>query len=567
MSSLEAASPAAASDPFSRQGPPRGLSIGDYLIRRLQDYGLRDLFGIPGDYILTFYGMLEKSPLNVVGCTREDCAGFAADAYARINGLGAVCVTYCVGGLSVCNSIAGAYAEKSPVVVITGSPGLGERVNNPLLHHKVRDFRTQYEVFEKLCVACTELVDPVTAFREIDRVLDTVVRYKRPGYIELPRDMVDLVPHIGHSYQRAEAPRDSHAADEAADEAAELLARAKKPLILAGVEIHRFGLQDKVLALAERLQIPIAATILGKSVIPETHPLFIGLYEGAMGRAQVTQYVEESDCVLLLGAFMTDLNLGIFTANLDPKKCVYVTSEQLRIRHHHYHGVDLGDFLARLASRPLRTETRPIPADIRPPQPPFVLQADAPLTSRRIVARLDEQIEDNTIVIADIGDSLFAASELTIRQRTEFISPAYYTSMGFSTPAAVGALTARPKSRVVTICGDGAFQMTGMELSTIVRHGHAPIVIVLDNGGYGTERFLHAGEWKFNDIHGWKYSLIPALLGGGVGYEVRTEGEFDAALTRAWADRTQLSLIHAHVPRMDASEPLRRLAERLSQVV
>ncbi len=127
-----------------------GISIGQYLIRRLQDYGVRDVFGIPGDYVLTFYDLLDESPIRVVGCTREDCAGFAADAYARINGMGAVCVTYCVGGLSLCNSIAGAYAEKSPVVVISGSPGLGERINNPLLHHRVRDFRTQFEVFEKI---------------------------------------------------------------------------------------------------------------------------------------------------------------------------------------------------------------------------------------------------------------------------------------------------------------------------------------------------------------------------------------------------------------------------------
>src|SRR5690606_35837522 len=147
------------------------LSIGQYLIRRLQEYGIRDLFGIPGDYVLSFYSMLEKSPIRVIGCTREDCAGFAADAYARINGMGALCVTYCVGGLSVCNSIAGAYAEKSPVVVISGAPGLKERINNPLLHHKVRDFRTQHDVFDELCVAPTESSDPVTAFREIDRVL------------------------------------------------------------------------------------------------------------------------------------------------------------------------------------------------------------------------------------------------------------------------------------------------------------------------------------------------------------------------------------------------------------
>jgi indolepyruvate decarboxylase len=547
--------------------PERGLSIGQYLIRRLQDYGIRDVFGIPGDYILTFYGLLEKSPLRVVGCTREDNAGFAADAYARVHGMGCVAVTYCVGGLSVCNSVAGAYAEKSPVVVISGAPGLSERVNNPLLHHKVRDFHTQLEVFEKLCIAGTELDDPVVAFREIDRVLDAAARFKRPVYIELPRDMVEVVPHIAHAFHPAQHEADPQVLAEAADEAAALLAKAKRPMILAGVEIHRFGLQDKVLVLAEKHQLPIAATILGKSVVPEKHPLYIGLYEGAMGHSEVTRFVEESDCVLVLGAFMTDLNLGIFTAQLDPARCVYVTSEQLRIRHHHYLQVPLGDFLDQLNARKIRVTRREIPAELRPQKPSFKLEADATLTIRRLIARIDQAIDDNTIVIADIGDALFAASELTIHQRTDFLSPAYYTSMGFSVPAALGALTARPTARVLVICGDGAFQMTGMELSTIVRHGYSPIVIVLDNRGYGTERFLHPGDWQFNEIHPWKYHALPDLLGGGKGYEVRTEGQFDAALTKAWNDKSGLSLIHAHIPIGDASDALKRLTERLSKRV
>ncbi|MDX1947049.1 MAG: thiamine pyrophosphate-binding protein [Pirellulaceae bacterium] len=562
MSRLEAPSPA---HPASHPPPAaRGLSIGQYLIRRLQDYGIRDMFGVPGDYILTFYGMVEHSPIRMINCTREDGAGFAADAYARINGMGAVCTTYCVGGLSVCNSVAGAYAEKSPVVVISGSPGLEERVNNPLLHHKVRDFRTQAEVFEKLCIAVTELTDPVVACREIDRVLDLAARYKRPVYIELPRDQVDVVPHISHAYHPSQTQQEPLVADEAAEEAAGLLSKAQRPVIIAGVEIHRFGLQDKLLAFAERHKLPIAATILGKSVVPEKHPLYIGLYEGAMGHAEVTKFVEESDCVMLLGAFMTDLNLGIFTANLDPARCIYVTSEQLRIRHHHYHHVPLEAFLDKLAARGMTIAQRDIPAALRPQRPPFQIEPSAPLKIRRIIDRLDEQIDDQTIVIADIGDALFAASELTTHLRTEFISPAYYTSMGFGVPASVGALSARPKSRVLAICGDGAFQMTGMELSTIVRYGYSPIVIVLDNRGYGTERFLHHGQWAYNDINPWRYHKLPDILGGGTGYEVRTEGEFDAAINRAWNDRSGFSLIQAHIPIGDASDALRRLTERLS---
>ena len=350
---------------------PSGISISQYLIRRLQEYGIQDLFGIPGDYILAFYTQLEQSQINVVGCTREDCAGFAADAYARVHGMGALCITYCVGGLSVCNSIAGAYAEKSPVVVISGSPGLSERTSNPLLHHKVRDFRTQIDVFEKLCVATTELTDPVTAFREIDRVLDACARYKRPVYIEIPRDMVDVVPQIGHAFQQPDAISDPGALAEAVAETRELLQHAERPLILAGVEVHRFALQDQLLSLAESTQIPIAATLLGKSVVRETHPLYVGLYEGAMGQQRVTDYVEDSDCILLLGTFMTDINLGIFTANLDPSRCIYATSEQLRIRHHHYHHIQLQDFLQQLIDAPPQPASRPIPTPrIRRPEPP-----------------------------------------------------------------------------------------------------------------------------------------------------------------------------------------------------
>lgn len=544
--------------------PTAQLSIGEYLIRRLQDYGLRDLFGIPGDYVLGFYSLLEHSPIRVIGCCKEDHAGFAADAYARINGLGAVCVTYCVGGLSLANSVAGAYAEKSPVLVISGAPGCCERPNNPLLHHKVKDFRTQFEVFEKLCVACADLTDATTAFREIDRVLDAVTRYKRPGYIELPRDMVKVIPQVTHEFRKTEPTSNPEALHEAVAEASKLLTEAQRPLILAGVEIHRFGLQDQLIALAEKLQIPIAATILGKSVVSEKHPLYVGLYEGAMGLDEVTQYVEESDCVLLLGTFMTDINLGINTANLDPGRCIYATSEQLRIRHHHYHDVLLPDFIAELTAARPRVVHRAMLKRPKQNGGIFQLRPNEPMTIARLIARLDESLDDNTIVVSDVGDALFASTELTMHGRTEYIGPAYYTSMGYAVPASLGASVARPNTRTVALVGDGAFQMTGQELSTIIRHGFHHICIVLDNKGYGTERFLHPGD--FNEINPWRYHKLPEVYGGGRGYEVRTEGEFDLALGRAW-NEPGVSLIQVHLPVTDKSQALGRLAERLSKKV
>ncbi|MCI0335192.1 MAG: thiamine pyrophosphate-dependent enzyme [Planctomycetes bacterium] len=543
------------------------FSIGEYLIRRLQDYGIGDVFGIPGDYVLSFYTMLEQSPINTVGCTREDCAGFAADAYARVHGMGALCVTYCVGGLSVCNSIAGAYAEKSPVVMITGSPGLRERIHNPLLHHMVRNFRTQYDVFEKLCCAGTELNDSLDAFSEIDRVLATCARYKRPVYLEIPRDMVHVRPQIVPRYKQPELRSDTLALDEAVTETVARIESAQQPVFLLGVEIHRFGLQEEAVRLAEESGIPMAATMLGKGVVAETHPLYMGLYEGALGREEVTKYVEASDCVLMLGTFMTDINLGIYTAELNLADCIYATSEQLRVGYHHYHDVRLEDFVRALAAR------RPRPKNPIPPAPtdfwkePFTLRPADRITVTRLMDRLDEQLEDGTVVIADVGDALFGATELTTRGKTEFISPAYYTSMGFAVPAALGVHVARPDARVVAIVGDGAFQMTGMELSNLVRHKFPTVVIVLDNKGYGTERLLHPGDWRFNDIHPWHYHRLSEVLGGGKGYLIRTEGEFDLALKAAWKDRAGPSILQVLIDPQDCSRALANMAARMSKTV
>src|SRR2546426_1268885 len=246
-------------------------SIGEYLIQRLYAHGVRHVFGIPGDYVLGFYEQLLHSPLSIVTTCDEQGAGFAADAYARVRGLGAVCITYCVGGLKVANSTAEAFAEKSPVVVISGAPGIKEREKNPLLHHKVREFDTQKKAFEQLTIASTVLSDPQTAFQEIDRVLHTALRFKRPVYIELPRDLVAApgIPH--HRPPEIHERSDPKTLRAALAEAEAMINAAKKPVIIADVEVHRFGLPDVLVKLAEKTNIPVAATLLGKSVIGEQH--------------------------------------------------------------------------------------------------------------------------------------------------------------------------------------------------------------------------------------------------------------------------------------------------------
>jgi indolepyruvate decarboxylase len=544
-------------------------SIGEYLIQRLHAHGVRHVFGIPGDYVLGFYEQLLHSPLQIINTCDEQGAGFAADAYARLRGLGAVCVTYCVGGLKVANTTAEAFAEKSPVIVISGAPGIRERAHNPLLHHKVRDFDTQKKVFEQLTVASAVLDDPQTAFQEIDRVLAAALRYKRPAYIELPRDVVALPGRPHYQPRRAPDVSNRHSLRAALADASEMINAARHPVILADVELHRFGLQPQLLQLARRTGIPVAATLLGKSVIGEQHPFYLGVYEGAMGREDVRRVVESSDCLILLGAFLTDINLGVFTARLDPARSIYATSEKLSVRYRNYEDVRFPDFVRGLQRAKLRR--RRLGGWLHPAQlssklfPPAPMRPHAPLTVRRLFERLNAFLRDDTIVICDVGEALFGAADLYIHRGTDFLGPAYYASMGFAVPAGIGAQLANPRLRPLVLVGDGAFQMTGVELSTALRYHLDPIVIVLNNRGYGTERPMQDGP--YNDVQPWQYHRVPEVLGGGRGFLIRTESELNDALAIAAKPTGGFCLLEVLLDPQDHSPALQRLTRRLGKKI
>lgn len=544
------------------------MTIGRYLIHRLESLGLGHIFGIPGDYVLSFYDELVNSKIKIVGTCAELGAGYAADAYARVNGLGAICVTYSVGGLSTVNAVAGAYAEKSPLVVISGAPGLRERARSPLLHHRVGDFNTQRLIFDHITVASASLEDPSHAMQQIDQCLDACVRYKRPVYLEIPRDMVNE-PCVGPTpIPRAAPSSDARALAEAVREASDLLRKAKRPLILAGIELHRFGLQKQLLDFAKRTGYPIAATLLSKSIISEKHPQYLGIYEGRMGKESVRKAVETADCLLILGAMMTDIDLGIFTANINVERTIDANSERISISRHSYSEIQLGDFIASLSRArlgPPGAPRRPWVTARHPKAPPPFRAKNTPMTVLRLFERIDSFIDENNVVICDIGDSLFGAADLTIHRGTEFISNAYYTSMGFAIPAALGAQIARRELRPLVFVGDGAFQMTGHELSSIARQKLNPIIVVLNNKGYTTERFIHEGP--YNDIPDWAFHQWPQIVGSGVGFNVKTEIDFENALTTAKANTSSFSILNVHLQPLDHSAALGRLGAKMGKLV
>ena len=322
------------SDRPSPNSFPAKMPLGQFLFEYLYRRGVRHSFGLPGDFALPTFAWLEKSKIRSITMTHEPSAGFAADAYSRINGIGLVCVTYCVGGLNVLNAIAGAYAEKSPVVVVSGAPGRKDREKDPLLHHKVKTFETQRRVYDEVTVASTVLLDEQPAASEIVRCVDACVCHKRPVYIEVPHDMVDREIPVNGIAVRAPAESDPHALEAALEETLALIRAAKKPVILAGVELARYRTARLAVRMAEQMNIPIAADLLSKSAIPENHPLYIGVYGGAMSSDEhVRKYVESADCVLMLGTFITDMNMGIYTAKLDRRRTVLATTERVSVQY------------------------------------------------------------------------------------------------------------------------------------------------------------------------------------------------------------------------------------------
>lgn len=532
-------------------------TVSQFLIERLTSSGVKAIFGVPGDYILGTYKKIEDCPdIELVGVTDEAHAGFAADAYARMNGIGCVLVTYNVGSLKCMNPVAGAYAERSPVIVIVGSPGIKERSAGLLLHHTVRDFDTQREIFANITCANTVLDDPHTAAYEIDRVLVALKTHRQPIYIEIPRDIADK--QVGYDLDQG-TPKlptsDQINLRESLDEVLDWIASAKDPVILAGVELSRFGLGNELVKWAERTNIPIFTELLSKSTVGEMHPLFGGVYSGNSAVAQIKDMVDQSDCILMLGVLLTDLILGGAKPDFISRQTVRANVGSLKVRNHGYSDIVFSEFCSALFRSDPGKRSSPAIYKKSPANKFVVSAGDPKITTGRFFEKIDSIITSKTVIISDVGDSLFGSSDLTITHANSFIGPAYYTSMGMAIPGSLGVCLAKPEMRPIVIVGDGAFQMSLSEISTLVRRRLNPIIFVLNNRGYTTERFLLDG--KFNDIADWEYHKVVDLFGGGSGYRVSTESDLESAVTSAIGN-AEVSVINVIVGPRDITPALGR---------
>jgi len=542
------------------------MTLHQFLFDRLWDRGVRHIYGIPGDFALNLFEALERDGrFALVRLSHEPAVGFAADGAARMTGgLGVCCVTYGAGGLNMVNPVACAYAEQSPLIVLSGGPGRAEKRAGLHVHHEVKTFESQLNVYREVTEYSAILDDPRTAATHITRALDVAMKAKRPVYLEIPRDMVTeaIDPPLGDA--RLEMPVDAGAVAEAVAEIASRVRAAARPVLIAGVEVHRFQLRDQVIRLAEQLNLPVASSFLGRGAFPTRHPQFVGTYLGVVSPPELRATVEDSDCVLLVGERISDTSLGISANRLTERNLLIVVARDVFIGHHRYENTPIDQVVAGLESHPnLAT-----PAGAW--QPTAVAQAPAvhppgettPMSAALVIDLLNEFVEAHPEVplVCDTGDCLFASVEI---RSNEIVAPAYYATMGFAVPAAIGVQTSTGR-RPLVLMGDGAFQMTGPEIAHAPGYGCNPVIVLVNNTRWEMLQafYPHAG---YNDTVSWPFAKL-AELWGGTGYNAATVGELRRALADAWAS-PRFSIVEVPVPRGDISPVLARFVQAFKERV
>jgi TPP-dependent 2-oxoacid decarboxylase len=547
---------------------PLEMTVARYLLTRLSQIGVNHLFGVPGDFVLGFLNEVSRSEVTYVGTCNELNAAYAADGYARIRGVGAFTSTFGVGELSAINGVAGAFAERVPIVAITGAPPRASHDARRLLHHTLGSYAIPMEMYEKITVDAARLVSAEEAPAQIDRVLTACLQQRRPVYLSLPSDMVDMVCDPPDDFVLpARSASDPASLHDAVNEAAAMLQRSARPIVIGGVGLIREGLQAGFADLLERSGYPYVTMMLAKGLLSERHPQFIGLYEGDRSRAYVRERVESADCVLQLAVALTDFNTGGFTARLDPARTVRVGLRSVQIGERVFREVAIEDFLAGLTA--LVAQKPSALLDIRPasegcmhrPSAPYTAVDDAPLTVQRLFDRVSAFVQDDAIVLAETGVCLFSAAEMCLPDGATFIGQTFYGSIGYTVGATLGACVAAPDRPVVLCVGDGAFQVTCQDLSTMIRLGLRPVVLLLNNDGYTIERVIV--DRPYNDLQPWAYHRLPEVFGGAPGLDVHTEGELERALAHAQT-ADGLVFIEVHTDRLDCPETLRRAGESMA---
>jgi len=549
-------------------------TVGDYLLDRLAELGVSEIFGVPGDYNLEFLDHIVAHPaIRWVGNANELNAGYAADGYGRLRGMSAVVTTFGVGELSASNAIAGSYAEHVPVVHIVGGPSKDAQLARRPLHHSLGDgdFEHFFRISREITCAHANLM-PATACREIDRVLSEVREQKRPGYILLSTDVARFPTEPpGAALPRYTGGTSPRALSMFIDAAAELIAD-QQLTVLADLLVHRLQAVEELEALLAADVVPYATLMWGKSLLDESSPNFLGIYAGAASAEPVRTAIEDAPVLVTAGVVFTDMVSGFFSQRIDPARTIDIGQYQSTVAGQVFAPLEMGAALEALAQI-LKQRGISSPPVVSPDDEPSSKEEtartparDQPLTQQMLWDRLCEALTPGNVVLADQGTSFYGMADHRLPQGVTFIGQPLWASIGYTLPAALGAGVAHPNRRTVLLIGDGAAQLTIQELGTFCREGLSPVIVVVNNDGYTVERAIHGETAPYNDIVSWSWTDIPNVLGVAkhLAFRAHTYGELDDALIAAADHKDRMVLVEAVLPRLEIPRLLVELVQPTS---
>lgn len=496
-------------------------SVAEFLVERLSNAGLKHIFAAPGPFINPFLEQVKK--LNLIDLTSlidENHAAIAADSYARTSGIGCVCVDYNAGALKTCSAIAGSYAERSPVIVISGAPSIKDRNDDHVFYHVVKNFDNQLKIFKSLTCSSVSLDDPTTAGWNIDQSLEYLACKKQPVYIELPLD-ISSQPLRYDVYRQGtplQSPTNEENLAEAFSEIVQLIQDSRMPMIIAGVQINRFNLGDQLVRFAEKYNIVLAATLLSKGFVSEKNRLFQGVFSGKeFSDPKLISMIEESDCLIVLGDLPTDLHFGFQSQKFVKKNMALCSAQGIKIKNHSYKDINFLDFCSRLFKSEFNKKEMQTDLSVRS-EDKFVPE-DCKITPSRFFERVQEVIKDDILIISDTGNVLKHTSSLRVSQNN-FLSSAFYSNKDFPIPAILGLTKAKPNLRSFVFVSEKTFCMSGSILDLINKEKTNSIIFILSNISCEENKIDECSEINL------KYEKIMEMIGGGQTFRVETEKEF-----------------------------------------
>lgn len=511
----------------------------EHVLLRLKKLGITEVFGVPGDFSFGVTDAICNDPdLRWIGTSNELNAAYAADGSARVKGFAALSTAFGVGELSALNGIAGSYTEHLPVFHLVGMPNTKTQRERRLVHHTLG--KGEFDAFLKMtqpAVCASAILTPENAVSEMERLVTAAISHRRPVYLGIPADLATapLVDGCTAVSQVSAPATDPEALAEAVELITEKLARAKTAAILAGYLIPRLGCTAEALALVEATNLPFATMFMDKTALDETHPQYIGMYDGRIMNPEIRKFIERCDCILNLGALWSDLNTGAFTANIDPAKMMGVMHHHVRVGRAFIPNIEMCDALAALTAK---VGKKQVPAPkvhgLGEPQ-------GAPgekITPDSLYPRWEKFFRPGDLLVAETGTVSMGLAFALMPQGSVFFSQLLWCSIGWATPAALGAALAAPVRRTILITGEGALQMTFQEVGQFCRYGCKPIIFCLNNQGYLIERLLCQEPMScYNDLAPWNYQQLPAALGCRDWFtsRVTTNAELDAAMDQAAA--------------------------------